>query len=125
MYAERHTITVTTNASGAGEGYTPVVTGRVVNIIYTKLASGGYDDGVSFNITLEATGQTVWAESAVNTSKTVAPRQATHATDGTASLYASSGEPVEDHIYAASDRVKIAVTNGGDTKTGTFVVVVS
>jgi len=125
MYAERHTVTVTTDASGAGTGYTPVVTGRIINVIYTKPASGGYDDGVDFAVTLEETGQTVWDEDNVNASKTVAPRQPTHATDGTASLYASGGEPVEDYILAASERVKIAVANGGSTKTGTFTVVIA
>ena len=120
-FAERHVVTVTTDASGDGTGYTPVVTGRILAIHYVK---DDYDAGVDFTITAEATGETIWQESNVNASKTVAPRQPTHATDGTASLYAAAGEPVEDYIALAADRVQIVVANGGDTKSGTFHVVI-
>jgi len=120
-YVERHRVTVTTDASGDGTGYTPVVTGRVLTIVYTKV---DYDDGVDFTITAEATGETIWSESNVNSSKTVAPRQATHDMSGNASLYAAGGEPVEDYIALAQDRVKIVVASGGNTKSGTFDVVI-
>ena len=119
-YAERHVVTITTDAAGDGTGYTPVVTGRISTIRYAKT---DYADGVDFTVTLEATGESVWAESNVNASATRAPRQATHDVTGTASLYAGSGEPVEAPIVAAQDRVKIVVASGGDTKTGTFHVV--
>lgn len=120
-FVERHIVTITTDAAGDGIGYTPVVTGRIMAIHYVKT---DYAAGVDFTITAEATGETIWQESNVDTSKTVAPRQATHATDGTPSLYAGAGEPVEDYIALAADRVKIVVANGGDTKSGTFHVVV-
>lgn len=125
MYAERKTVTVTTDADGNGTGYTPIMTGRIINVIYNKDGTTPFADGVDVTVTLESTGQTVWQESNVNASKTVAPRQATHATDGTASLYAGAGEPVEDHIVVAGDRVKIVVAQGGNTKTGTFIAIVA
>lgn len=125
MYAERHEVSVTTVAAGTGTGYTPVIRGRITNVIYVKDATNPYDNGVTFAMTLEKTGQTVWAEAAVNASKTVAPRQATHDTAGAASLHAAGGEPVEDYIVAADDRVQIAVSAGGNTKTGKFYVVVA
>jgi len=121
-YTERHAVTITTDASGDGTGYTPVVTGRIMAIHYVKT---DYAAGVDFTITAEATGETIWTESNVNASATRAPRQATHATDGTASLYAAAGEPVEDYIAVAEDRVKIVVAQGGDTKSGTFHVIVA
>ena len=121
MYAERHVVTLTTNSSGAATGYTPVITGRIISIQYVK---DDFATGVDFAITLEATGQGLWSQSDVNASATVAPRQPTHDNAGAASLYASTGEPVEDYIVAVEDRVKIAITNGGDTKGGTFHVVV-
>ena len=123
-YAERHTVNVVTDPSGGSTDFTPVVTGRILNVIYTKDGTTPFTDGVDFTCTLEATGQNVWTESNVNASKTVAPRQATHDEVGAASLYAAAGEPVEDHIVAAKDRVKIVVASGGDTKLGQFIVIV-
>ena len=121
-YAEVHTVELTTDASGDAIGYTPVITGKIATIIYVK---DDFADGVDFTITTEKTGQNLWVESNVNSSKTVSPRQATHDTSGVASLYAGSGEPVEDYIIAASERVKIVVAQGGDTKNGTFKIIVA
>jgi hypothetical protein len=121
MYAERHVVTLTTNGSGAATGYTPVVTGRIFTVRYVK---DDYAAGVDFSITLESTGETVWAQNDVNASVTVAPRQSTHSTAGVGLLYAASGEPVEDYIVAVQDRVKIVIASGGDTKSGAFHVVV-
>lgn len=121
-YVQRHTVSVTTDASGAATAYTPVVTGRVVNVVYTKT---DYAVGVDFTVTAEGTGQAIWTGTDVNASTTVAPRQPTHGTDGSASLYAGAGEPIEDQIYLAGDRVKIVVAAGGNAKTGAFAVVVA
>lgn len=121
MYAQRHVVALTTNASGAATGYTPVVNGRVLQVHYVKT---DFADGVDFAITSEATGQSIWTDTNINASEVVAPRQPTHGQDGSASLYASAGEPVEDHIVLANDRVKIVIASGGDTKTGTFHVVI-
>lgn len=121
MYAERHEVPLTTDASGDATGYTPVITGRILGVRYVK---DDFADGVDFEITLEATGETVWDEDNVNASATRSPRQATHSTAGVAALYASGGEAVGGYIVAANDRVKIVVANGGDTKSGTFHVIV-
>jgi len=121
MYVEKHAVALTTDASGDATGYTPVITGAIAEIIYEK---DDFANGVDFNITVEGTGETVWAENDVNADATRAPRQPTHGTDGTASLYAASGEPVEDYIVVAQDRVKIVVSNGGNAKSGTFYVLV-
>lgn len=121
MYVERHVVELTTDADGAATGYTPAVTGRVLAIHYVK---DDFANGVDFAITSEATGQGIWTENDVNASTVRAPRQPTHGQDGSASLYASGGEPVEDYIALAQDRVKIVVANGGDTKSGTFHVVI-
>lgn len=120
-YAQRHVVSVTTDGSGDATAYTPVITGKVCTIIYTKT---DFADGVDFTITAEATGETIWAENDVNASKTVAPRQATHTTAGVAALYAAAGVAVLDDIVVAQDRVKIVIASGGVTKSGTFIVVV-
>jgi len=70
------------------------------------------------------TGETLWTEENVDSSATRAPRQATHSTAGVAALYAGSGQAVNDKIVLAADRVKIVIASGGDTKTGTFHIVV-
>ena len=116
-YPHVETVEVTTDASGDAEVYSAHVRGLLSQIRYVKT---DFADGVDFTITNATTGETLWAESNVNASATRAPRQATHGTDGSASLYASGGEPVEDKIAIPGHRIKIVVAQGGDTKTGSF-----
>jgi len=121
MYPVRHTVTIETDADGDGTGYTGVVNGRVLSIQYVK---DDYANGVDFDVTGETTGQVIWDQDDVNASVQVAPRQPTHDKAGAASLFAAGGEPVEDYYYVANERIKIVVGSGGDTKSGTFHVVV-
>jgi hypothetical protein len=121
MYITRERVTVTTNGSGDGTGYTKPVNGAISHIVYTLV---DFAAGVDFTITVEDTGENVWTEANVNASKTVAPRQPTHDMAGVGSVYASLGEPVEDYIVVANSRIKIVVAQGGATKTGTFDVIV-
>lgn len=121
MVPRMQVVEVTTDASGNATAYTArAAKGPILSVIYVK---DDFDNGVDFEITTELSGQTVWDEDDVNTSKTVAPRQPTHGTDGTASLYAGGGEPVEDFIYAAFERIKIVVASGGNVKSGTFKII--
>jgi len=121
-YAQTEEITVTTDSDGDATAYTTkTYNGPILNIIYTKV---DYADGVDIDVTTETTGQTVWSEDDVNTSKTVAPRQATHDTDGAVALYTDSGEPVVGYIWAVNERLKITIAQGGDTKSGKFRVIV-
>ncbi len=115
MHVTREAIALTTDGSGDCTAYSGPVTGRVVQLRYVKST---FDNGVGFTVTSEATGETIWAEAAVNSSATRAPRQATHSTAGVASLYAGGGAAVNDHIHLANDRVKIVVASGGAAKTG-------
>lgn len=121
MYCERHRVTITTAVGGAGLGYTPVVSGRVLAIIYTKT---DFANGVDFTITGESTGQTIWTEENVNASTRRQPRQATHTTAGVEALYAAAGQGVLDHVYVAAERIGIAVAAGGDAHVGTFDVLI-
>lgn len=123
-YAERHIVSLTTDTSGNATGYTPVVMGPIRTIRYIADGTAPFDGTADFTITLEATGESVLAKTDVAGSFTAAPRQATHAVDGTASLYAAGGTAVTDQIVAARDRVKIVVAQGGSTKGGSFHVVV-
>lgn len=119
-YATRQTIAVTTAADGSATAYSEVFTGKISQIRYVKT---DFAAGVDFTITLEATSETVWTQLNVDATATVAPRQATHSTDGVAALYAAAGSAVNDKIAAANDRLKIVIASGGNAKTGTFYLV--
>ena len=121
MGIRRFVVPVTTAADGSATAYTPYLSGEIMQISYLKT---DYADGVDFTITGEATGQTIWAESNVNAAKNCFPREAIHSTAGVAALYAAGGTSVNDRIALSRDRVKIVIAQGGNTKTGTFHVVV-
>lgn len=120
------TINVTTDASGNAEvvtEVTPFEAVRLASIHYIKPATGGFADGVDFAITSVGTGEVLWSEQNVNAGTVRRPRAPVHTTSGTPALYAEGGSPVLDKIALSRDRVKIAVSNGGNAKTGTFVIV--
>lgn len=122
MTIRKHTVTVASNGSQVGTGYTPYLSGFIESIEYVK---NNYTDGVDFTITSEATGETIWTESNVNAAATKRPRAATHSTAGVASVYASGGAAVNDRVALGRDRVKIAIAQAGASKSGSFVVTVS
>lgn len=121
-YASRETVVVTTDASGDGTSYSAVITGKIKTIVYVKT---DFADTVDFAITLEGTGEGLWSEDNITASTVRAPRQPCHSQVGAALHYNDADDcPVVDHIVATNDRVKIVVANGGDTKAGTFYVIV-
>lgn len=120
MAIRKFTVTATTGTATATE-YSPYLSGYIESIQYVKT---DYSNGVDFTITAEATGETLWAESDVNASVIKHPRAATHTTAGVAALYAATGTAVNDRIALGRDRVKIAIAQGGNGTTGTFVITV-
>jgi len=120
MAIKRHTVSVTTAADGSATAYSDVLSGRLSQIRYVKT---DFADGVDFTITAEATGETLWTDTNINASETVAPRQATHDISGAALLYAAGGIAQCDQIVLAADRVKIVIASGGNVTTGTFHIV--
>ncbi|MDD2252678.1 MAG: hypothetical protein PHQ10_06925, partial [Dehalococcoidales bacterium] len=123
MNVTKTTKTVTTDADGAAEVEAGPFTGKLVNVIYTKPTSGGYADGVDFDLVTE-TGIDVWDEDDVNASKAIAPQQPLHSNAGVALVYASGGEAVTCPIYLANEKITITIANGGATKTGQFDFIV-
>jgi hypothetical protein len=121
MTIRRFSVPVTTAADGSATAYSPFFSGYVHSIAYQKT---DFADGVDFTITAEATAQSLWTEENVNAAAIKSPRQPTHSQAGVAALYASGGTAVADRIALARDRVKIAIASGGNTKTGTFVIIV-
>jgi hypothetical protein len=124
MFPQTYAVTIVTgSASGAGSGYTDNARGRVLSIRYVKDGTNGYSDGQTITVTNEATGANIWTQTGVNASATVAPRQPTHSLAGVASTYDGT-RAVNDYCYLANERVSIALTSAGNSKTGTFYVTV-
>jgi len=123
-YAKRHRVTVTTTAAGAATEYTPVVHGQVVGIVYTKPASGGLDTA-AVAITGDMTETDIWSQSGIDASTKRLPTQPTHTQAGVGRVYESDGEAVGGPIYIAGERIKVAITDGGDKKNGTFDILVT
>lgn len=117
----RFEVSAVTNGSGAATVYSPYLSGYIHAIEYVKT---DYADGVDFTITAEATGETIWTEANVNAAKVCLPRIATHSNAGVAALFASGGTAVLDKVGLGHDRVKIVLAQGGDTKTGKFIIIV-
>lgn len=119
-YVERHSVSVTTATGGGATGYSPPVTGRIANVIYTAATGTPFASTADFTITAEGSGLGLWTESNVTASKTVSPTQQAHDQVG-----ATETDPTRVPIWVANERVKIVVAQGGNTKTGTFEVVVA
>ncbi len=120
MFCQRKSVTITTDSSGDGIGFVPSMTGKIISIQYVKV---DYADGSTFTITGEDTAIPILTESAINASATRSPRLATQGVTGTAQEY-ESGFGVLDDICIERERVKIVISSGGDTKSGTFHVTV-
>jgi hypothetical protein len=117
----RYIVSITTESDGSATAYSPLLRGKIHQLEYVKT---DFADGVDFTVTGEKTGVGIWSENNVNASAVRAPRQPTHSQAGVASLYASDGTAVQDRIGLSSDRVKIVIASGGDTKSGTFHILV-
>jgi hypothetical protein len=120
----RYTVSVTTAADGSVTAYTPRIRGTIHQIEYIKHGVTPFADTVDFAITGELTGVGLWTQANVTATSRVAPRQPVHDQVGVAALYADAGEAIVDKVAISGDRVKIAITNGGDSKLGTFHILV-
>lgn len=113
----KETVTVTTDASGDAVAYTQQnFSGLIVGVLYDKV---DFADGVDFLIETAQTGQTIWDEDNVNSSKDVHPVVAGNGTDGAASTLTEIPIPIAD------EPVKITIANGGNVKLGRFTILVA
>jgi hypothetical protein len=124
MYAERKTVSITTDGSGNGVGYTDAITGRILAVGYVKDGSNPYSNGVDITVTLEATAEAIVTMTDQNASGVYYPRPGVHDETGAAALFAAAGTKLREPVTAAADRVKISVASGGASKIGSFFVVV-
>jgi len=114
--AELHSVDITTATGGGATGYIGPVRGIVQFITY---ATGTLASTADVTITLEDSGQNLWTESNVTVADQRHPRTAADLEDGSASTL------TELPIYAADERIKIVLAQGGNTKAATFKAVVS
>jgi hypothetical protein len=120
MAIRKFTVPVTTGSGGTATAYSPYLWGYIESIQYVK---GNFDSNPDFTITSEATGENIWTENNVDASTIRFPRAATQSTAGVDATYDGTRK-VNDKIALGRDRVKIEVSGGGNTKSGTFVVTV-
>jgi len=116
----RETVSITTATGGGAVAYTANAwRGDVRAVIYTSAtAAVAFASTVDFDIETEGTGLTVWKESNVTASKAVYPMAPAITSTGAASTVS------ERPIPLTHERLKFTLAQGGNTKSGSFVVVV-
>ena len=117
---QRTILTIETDADGDGIGYIgKIEKGHIQAIRYVK---DDYDNGVGIVVTGETSGIEILTLAAMNATVTEFPRgSASEQADGTDAEYAD-GYPVKVLIPIANERIKVVVSAGGNTKSGTFHV---
>lgn len=124
MAIRKYRVTATT-VTATGTGYSGWIRGGyIVSVQYVKHSSTPYSDGVDATITSDVTGQAIVTLTDMNASTIVFPRTPTHTTAGVAAVFASGGTGVLDRVAISSDRIKVAIAQGGNGKTGTFIIAV-
>lgn len=120
MISVSQTLTVTTDGSGNGSATSKNFNGLLVEITYVKPGSGGYDNGVDFDVTRNSDSLKLWDEDNVNASKQCLPRMATHSLLGVAAVTGS--DAVLDLVPLNDETITVSVANGGSAKTGSFII---
>jgi hypothetical protein len=126
MRIRKETIAVTTDASGDFTGYTAVVNGTLLSIQYLVDGTAPLATGADVVFTADETETAILTQANMGTaSLSSQPRMQTHDhTDGS-NVDIAVGHLFPAEIPIADERIKLVVTNGGDTKVGTFVVLIA
>ena len=115
------TVPVTTDVSGDATVQIIGVSGSFLQLRYVPDGSNPLDTGADLDISGDKTGLVFVNHDDIGlTAFTRCYRQATHGTDGSASLFAAGGEPVEDYIIAHGENLTLTIASGGASKSGTF-----
>jgi hypothetical protein len=122
MAIRKFTVDVTT-VTATGTGYSPYLSGFIESVQYIKDGSAAYSDGVDATITADVTGEAIVTLTDMNASTIVKPRAATHTVAGAAATFDGT-RPVLNRVALSRDRVKVAIAQGGNAKTGRFVITV-
>lgn len=115
------TVAVLTDASGDSSATINPQPGRFLQMRYVPDGTAPLDTGTDIDLTGATTGFVYLNHDNIGTSAyDRAVRYPTSALDGSASLYAATGEPVEDFGYVGGESLTFTVANGGNAKSGTF-----
>lgn len=121
MFAKSVTMPVVVSAGGAATVKTPgPINGELKAIYYVADPNIPFVNA-AFLITGATTGKQLLSVSAQGASNSWAPRQATHNSDGSASLYAAAGKAVNDRFALADESIQIAVSGAGNATQGQFI----
>ena len=118
MLVEEHLVTVTTDGAGAGQGYTPVVRGRILGIQYVPNGLTPYAATADVTVTLESSTRAVLTLTNLAAAGMFYPKAAV------VSLVNGAITGNEEPVPVANERVSIAIAQGGATTTGVFRVLV-
>lgn len=113
-YFEKRTITLAVSSGGALTTYTPVINGVVTNLRYVPGTLGA---STAIVITTETTDRSLFSKTVGNTAANF-PNLTQVTTDETGT--ADTSTRAENKI--ASERLKIVVSNGGTSTTGSLIV---
>lgn len=122
MYPRTQTLTVTTStASQNSTQYTAIDHGRVLSIQYasTTLESTG-----SYAFTNAVTDEAIFSHAPAASTPIYYPRKAICDSTGGTILHSTAGDGVTDYFFVSDQRVKLAATAVGASKTATFRVTI-
>ena len=116
----RETVVITTATGGGAVAYTATAyRGDVRAIVYTSAtAAVAFASTVDFTIVGEESGITIWKQDNITASRTVYPVAPAITATGAASTI------LQRPIPLTGERIKFTLAQGGNTKRGSFVVVV-
>lgn len=120
MFAEKRTVAITTDASGAATGYADAATGRVLAIIVVDTS---LDNTADFTITAEATAEPIVTLTNVAASAPYYPRVQVHDETGTGAT-TDGTRKLREPVTLVNDRVKIVIAQGGNVKACTVYVII-
>ena len=116
------TLQVTTDASGAADVSTNPLNGKLISIQYVVDGTSPYDNTVDLTVTNKSTGESLLSQTNIAAAFKKFPRVATQDTSGNALLYAAGGTAQSDYLRLCDESVRIVLAQGGNAKTGQFII---
>jgi hypothetical protein len=124
MFIQRFAVSLATDGSGNFTGYTPVLNGRIVGVVYAKDGSNPLSNGGTLTVSAEATAEAILTVANLNASASYYPRSPVHASSNGGVLTFDGTWPLADPVRVAQDRVKVALAGAGANKVGVVYVIV-
>src|SRR5688500_9454025 len=117
-YVRKVSVAITTATDGSATAHTAAVNGKISAVRYVKDGTTPFASTADLTVTTEDTAQAVYAGTNINAT-TLAYPVAAAAKNGVASTL------TEVPLCVDNERIKIIVAQGGNTKIGTFEVILN